>query len=826
MWPDTDAAGIVWFGVFCRYFENAEEELFRALGRDRTTLLRDLHVYMPRTSLACGFRSPAKLGDEIAVGVGVSALTDRRVDLRVRRARAGHRPADLRSLLPRRLRGRDLVRRARLSGGRPLAARAGAGRRAAGPVMAMHRGAATAASLGVPEVFNAAAHFVDRHVREGRGGTVAIECGDERVTYAQVLEGVNRVGRALARRRRAARRTRGAPAARRARVRVLLLRRDQDRRGADSDQHALEAGRLPVRPRRLPRPRPRRQRGAAGRRWRASRDPSSRRSGMIVVAGAATAGADRVARGSDGGRVARSRCRIRRAATTWPSGSIPRAAPGAPKGCVHLQHDMVVCAELFAKGVLGIRPDDRCFSVAKLFFAYGLGNALYFPFAVGATAILWPGAPTPANVYATIERHRPTLFFSVPTGYAMMLAHQPEAGARDFDLVERAAGGLGRRGAAARALPALPRSGSASTSSTASARPKCCRCSSRTARARSGPDRAARSCPATRRGSSTTNGRPVPVGEIGNLWIKGDSICAVLLEPAREDEADDRGRLDPHRRQVLAGRRRLLLVRRTHRRHAEGRRAVGEPGRSRERAGRASRRPRMRASSGARIATRSSSRWPSSCCGAGIDGTPELASELQQFVRERLADYKRPRWVEFLPELPKTATGKIQRFKLRGSAGLVGTRRTSVRRGRRMPAIRKSANASAISCDVAGPFGLNQRGIQFTAPSIANASSLGSPGANAPAPSLPRAPRACRGRTRRAADDHGLEVRRRERLEIEEERRAVQLVEDRVHEGDDEPPQLLVGGQRRSARPRRAARSSRSSEYWWQAKRISSLFLK
>src|SRR5260370_18825523 len=83
---------------------------------------------------------------------------------------------------------------------------------------------------------------------------------------------------------------------------------------------------------------------------------------------------------------------------------------------------MVVCAELFAKGVLGILPADRCFSVAKLFFAYGLGNALYFPFAVGATTILWPGPPTPANVFPVIERHRPSLFFSGPTGYAMLLA--------------------------------------------------------------------------------------------------------------------------------------------------------------------------------------------------------------------------------------------------------------------------------------------------------------------------------------------------------------------------------------------------------------------
>src|SRR5206468_10832809 len=82
---------------------------------------------------------------------------------------------------------------------------------------------------------------------------------------------------------------------------------------------------------------------------------------------------------------------------------------GAPKGCVHLQHDMVMCAELFGKGVLGIRENDRCFSVAKLFFAYGLGNAGYFPLAVGATSILWPGPPAPQHIYDVIEKHRPSL---------------------------------------------------------------------------------------------------------------------------------------------------------------------------------------------------------------------------------------------------------------------------------------------------------------------------------------------------------------------------------------------------------------------------------
>jgi YbgC/YbaW family acyl-CoA thioester hydrolase len=78
-WPDTDAAGIMWFGVFMRHFENAEEDLFRALGRDRTALLRELRIFMPRTSLTCSFRSPARLGDELSIGVAVADIADRRV---------------------------------------------------------------------------------------------------------------------------------------------------------------------------------------------------------------------------------------------------------------------------------------------------------------------------------------------------------------------------------------------------------------------------------------------------------------------------------------------------------------------------------------------------------------------------------------------------------------------------------------------------------------------------------------------------------------------------------------------------------------------------
>jgi len=80
LWADTDPAGIVWFGVFCRYFEQAEEDLYRCLGEDRTKLLAQLEIFMPRTALQMRFRSPARLGDEIEIGIGVSAITDRRIE--------------------------------------------------------------------------------------------------------------------------------------------------------------------------------------------------------------------------------------------------------------------------------------------------------------------------------------------------------------------------------------------------------------------------------------------------------------------------------------------------------------------------------------------------------------------------------------------------------------------------------------------------------------------------------------------------------------------------------------------------------------------------
>src|SRR5262249_57341465 len=99
---------------------------------------------------------------------------------------------------------------------------------------------------------------------------------------------------------------------------------------------------------------------------------------------------------------------------------------GFPKGAVHLHHDMVVCYETYAAQVLKMRPDDKVFSAAKLFFAYGLGNAGYFPMGAGAQSVLYPHRPTPDAVFEIIARHRPTLFFGIPTLYAAMLAIKEE----------------------------------------------------------------------------------------------------------------------------------------------------------------------------------------------------------------------------------------------------------------------------------------------------------------------------------------------------------------------------------------------------------------
>ncbi|MGZ5871294.1 MAG: benzoate-CoA ligase family protein [Bradyrhizobium sp.] len=104
---------------------------------------------------------------------------------------------------------------------------------------------------------------------------------------------------------------------------------------------------------------------------------------------------------------------------------------GRPKGIVHLQHDMAYSDLAFAQTVLKLRPGDICFSVPKMFFAYGFGNSITFPFSAGAAALLLPGQPKPQTIFDAIERFRPSVFFGLPTLYTS-LTKAEGAGRTDF----------------------------------------------------------------------------------------------------------------------------------------------------------------------------------------------------------------------------------------------------------------------------------------------------------------------------------------------------------------------------------------------------------
>jgi benzoate-CoA ligase family protein len=104
---------------------------------------------------------------------------------------------------------------------------------------------------------------------------------------------------------------------------------------------------------------------------------------------------------------------------------------GRPKGIVHLQHDMAYSETAFARDVLKLRPGDICFSVPKIFFAYGFGNSITFPFSAGAATLLLPGQPKPSAIFGAIERFKPTVFFGLPTLYTS-LTKADGAAATDF----------------------------------------------------------------------------------------------------------------------------------------------------------------------------------------------------------------------------------------------------------------------------------------------------------------------------------------------------------------------------------------------------------
>jgi benzoate-CoA ligase family protein len=196
---------------------------------------------------------------------------------------------------------------------------------------------------------------------------------------------------------------------------------------------------------------------------------------------------------------------------------------GFPKGAVHLHHDMVVCLQTYARRVLDLRESDRVYSAAKLFFAYGLGAAGYFPMGVGGQSVLYPHRPTPEAVFEILTRHRPTIFFGIPTLYAAMLAVKEAE--RRFDL-----SALRLCVSAGEALPDelykrwRDRFGVEILDGIGTTEILHIFLSNRPGAAR--PGSTGQVVPGYEAVLVDDEGRPVPPGEIGNLRVKGDSTMA------------------------------------------------------------------------------------------------------------------------------------------------------------------------------------------------------------------------------------------------------------------------------------------------------------
>jgi benzoate-CoA ligase len=508
----------------------------------------------------------------------------------------------------------------------------------------------------LPAELNAATYFVDRNVQEGRGDKVAVECGERQITYRQVLEQTNRLGNAL----------RDQLGVRRE-ERVLLLLLDTPE-FVYAFFGAMKIGAVPV-PTNTLQKSPEYEYLLNDSRARVlivsepllpliEAIPRERLRHLhhIVVAGAARPGVpaleDLLAEASPE-LEPEPTSKDDMAFWLYSSGST-----GASKGCVHLHHDMLVCTELYARGVLNSTENDRFFSVAKLFFAYGLGNGLYFPFGVGATAILLPGPPTPANVFDVVERHRPTLFFSVPTSYGQLLAQERAA---DFSSVRYGV-------SAGEALPPAlfdrfkQRFGVEILDGIGST--EICHIFISNQPGAIRPGSSGRLVAGYEARVLDDDGQPVPQGEIGNLLIKGDSTCAMYWNKHEKTKdtieghwirTGDKYYQDADGYFWYAGRSDdMLKVGGIWVSPVEVENALVEHTVVQE-CGVIGREDHDRLVKPlAYVVLRE-----------GVQGSPELARELQDFVRARLAEYKRPRWVEFVPELPKTATGKTQRFKLR-----------------------------------------------------------------------------------------------------------------------------------------------------------------
>jgi len=333
---------------------------------------------------------------------------------------------------------------------------------------------------------------------------------------------------------------------------------------------------------------------------------------------------------------------------------------GAPKGTVHVHSSLIQTAELFAIPMLGINEKDVVFSAAKLFFAYGLGNGLTFPMAVGATAVLMAERPTPEATFKRLVEHKPTLFYGAPTGYAGMLA-SPKLPAREAVALRLCSSAgealpeeIGKRWQAHFGVDIIDGIGSTEMLHVF--------LSNRIGDVRYGTT--GKPVPGYELRLVGDEGEAVAVGEPGELQIKGPTAAAGYWNNRSRSRSTflgdwtrsgDKYSVTEDGYYIYAGRNDDMLkvsgiyvspievesVLITHE-------AVLEA-----------------AVVGQQDVDKLIKPKAYVVLKPGVRSSPELSDVLKAHVKAHLAPYKYPRWFEFVAELPKTATGKIQRFKLR-----------------------------------------------------------------------------------------------------------------------------------------------------------------
>jgi len=330
---------------------------------------------------------------------------------------------------------------------------------------------------------------------------------------------------------------------------------------------------------------------------------------------------------------------------------------GRPKGAVHTHANLYWTAALYGTPILGLRPGDVCFSAAKLFFAYGLGNALTFPLSVGATVVLMAERPTPAAVFKRWVEQRVSVFFGAPTGYAGMLASP--------DLPARAQVRLRLCSSAGEALPReigerfTAQFGCEIVDGLGSTEMLHIFLSNRPGDVQYGST--GQVVPGYRLRLVTESGADAAAGEIGDLYVSGPS--SALMYWAQRDKSratfqgewtktGDKYSIDERGCYVYAGRSDDML------------KVSGIYVSPFEVEATLMQHPAVLESAVIGIED-ADGLTKTKAYVVRKAGQQVSEDELKAFVKERLAAYKYPRSIEFIDELPKTATGKIQRFRLR-----------------------------------------------------------------------------------------------------------------------------------------------------------------